>query len=109
MYFYEEAALSRDRKRLEVIRKGQYEALKTEVSRPERRPDVGGPRLHPTAGATVIGARKFLIAFNVNLSTDNLDVAKEIARTVRSSSPYTSFNMSSKTRMDAYWAAVMGV
>jgi glutamate formiminotransferase / 5-formyltetrahydrofolate cyclo-ligase len=86
VYFYEEAANRRDRKRLEVIRKGQYEALRTEVADPERHPDVGEPRLHPTAGATVIGARKFLIAFNVNLATSDLHVATRIAKAVRSSS-----------------------
>jgi len=85
VYYYEEAALRPDRTRLEVIRKGQYEALKEEVSKPERHPDVGEPALHPTAGATVIGARKFLVAFNVNLNTDNLDIAKTIAKRVRSS------------------------
>ncbi len=85
VYYYEEAALRPDRTRLEVIRKGQYEALKEEVAKPERHPDVGEPALHPTAGATVIGARKFLVAFNVNLNTDNLDIAKTIAKRVRSS------------------------
>lgn len=86
VYFYEEAALKPERSRLEVIRKGQYETLKTEVGQPERHPDVGEPRLHPSAGATVIGARKFLIAFNVNLGTPDLQVAREIAKAVRSSS-----------------------
>ncbi|MCX7828308.1 MAG: glutamate formimidoyltransferase [Thermanaerothrix sp.] len=87
VYYYEDAALRPDRKKLEVIRKGQYEALKDEAaSNPDRHPDVGGPALHPTAGATVIGARKFLVAFNVNLGTTNLDVAKKIASYVRASS-----------------------
>jgi glutamate formiminotransferase len=86
VYFYEEAALKPERKRLEVIRKGQYEALKREVVNPERHPDVGESILHPSAGATVIGARKFLIAFNVNLGTDDVNVAREIAKVVRSSS-----------------------
>ena len=86
VYFYEEAALIPERRNLEVIRKGQFEALKTEIARPERHPDVGEPKVHPRAGATVIGARKFLIAFNVNLGTSDLKVAKEIAKAVRSSS-----------------------
>jgi glutamate formiminotransferase / 5-formyltetrahydrofolate cyclo-ligase len=86
VYFYEEAALKPQRTALEVIRKGQFEALKQEVTQPDRHPDIGQPRLHPTAGATIIGARKFLIAFNVNLATDNLDVAKQIAKAIRSSS-----------------------
>ena len=86
VYFYEEAALKPERKHLEVIRKGQYEALKREVVNPKRHPDVGEPTLHPSAGATVIGTRKFLIAFNVNLGTDDVNVAREIAKVVRSSS-----------------------
>ncbi|NIO09961.1 MAG: glutamate formimidoyltransferase [Deltaproteobacteria bacterium] len=85
VYFYEEAALRPERKRLEVIRKGQYEALKSEVTNPEKRPDVGEPQLHPSAGATVVGARKFLVAFNVNLETNDVTVAREIAKTVRGS------------------------
>lgn len=86
VYFYEESALRPERSRLEVIRKGQYETLKTEVTQPGRVPDVGGAALHPTAGATVIGARKFLVAFNVNLRTQDLSVAKRIATAVRASS-----------------------
>jgi glutamate formiminotransferase len=86
VYFYEEAALRPERRALEVIRKGQYEALKSEVVNPERRPDVGEPRLHPSAGASVIGARSFLIAFNVNLGTGDIAVAREIAKAVRASS-----------------------
>ncbi|MFW6147344.1 MAG: glutamate formimidoyltransferase [Thermodesulfobacteriota bacterium] len=85
VYFYEEAALRPERRNLEVIRKGEYEGLKKEIAKPERRPDIGPPQLHASAGATVIGARRFLIAFNVNLDTDRLQVAKEIARTVRGS------------------------
>jgi glutamate formiminotransferase len=86
VYFYDKAAINPNRTALEVIRKGQYETLRLEVTQPERRPDVGEPRLHPTAGAAVIGARKFLIAFNVNLATTNLEVAKQIAKAIRSSS-----------------------
>ena len=86
VYFYEEAALRPERKKLEVIRKGQYEGLREAVKTPERRPDVGGPVLHPSAGATVIGARRFLVAFNVNLKTTDLQVAKQIAAAVRASS-----------------------
>jgi glutamate formiminotransferase len=86
VYFYEEAAVMPERKRLEAIRRGQYEALKAEITKPERYPDVGEAKLHPSAGATVIGARKFLIAFNVNLGSDDLQVARKIAKAVRSSS-----------------------
>lgn len=87
VYFYEDAAKRPERKRLEVIRKGQYEALKEEAkTNPDRKPDVGEACLHPTAGATVIGARKFLVAFNVNLNTSDVSIAKKIANTVRASS-----------------------
>ncbi len=85
VYFYEEAAINPERKKLEVIRKGQYESLKSEIVKPERHPDIGTPVLHPSAGATVIGARTFLIAFNVNLNTSDLKVAKAIAGAVRAS------------------------
>jgi glutamate formiminotransferase len=85
VYFYEEAALTPERRRLEVIRKGRYEGLKKDIQKPERHPDVGEPALHPTAGATAVGARKFLIAFNVNLGTDDLSIAREIAKRVRAS------------------------
>ncbi len=86
VYFYEEAALMPERRNLAEIRKGEFEALLMEISLPHRRPDVGKARLHPTAGATVIGARKFLVAFNVNLSTEDLNVAKTIAKSLRSTS-----------------------
>lgn len=87
VYFYEDAALRPERKRLEVIRKGQYEVLKDEAkTNPDRRPDIGEACLHPTAGATVIGARKFLVAFNVNLDTPDVNIAKKIATAVRASS-----------------------
>ena len=87
VYFYEDAALRPERKRLEVIRKGQYEVLKDEAkTNPDRKPDVGEACLHPTAGATVIGARKFLVAFTVNLTTSDVNIAKKIATTVRASS-----------------------
>lgn len=86
VYYYEEAALRAERRNLEAIRKGQFEILKTEITLPERHPDVGEPKVHPKAGATAVGARKFLIAFNVNLGTTDLKIAKEIAKAVRSSS-----------------------
>ncbi len=85
VYFYEDAATRPDRRRLEVIRKGQYEVLKMEVVNTERRPDIGEPKLHPTAGATVIGARKFLVAFNINLGTSDAAVANSIAKIIRAS------------------------
>ena len=86
VYYYEEAALRPERRALETIRKGQFEALKTGIADPARHPDVGEPRLHPSAGATIIGARKFLIAFNANLGTTDIEVARKIAKAVRASS-----------------------
>jgi len=87
VYFYEAAARRPDRVNLENLRRGQFEGLREEVlSDPERAPDAGEPRLHPTAGATVVGARKFLIAFNVNLGTPDVEIARRIAKAVRYSS-----------------------
>jgi glutamate formiminotransferase len=87
VYLYEAAARRPENVRLENIRRGQFEGLREEVkSNPVRRPDIGGPLLHPTAGATVLGARKFLIAFNVNLATADLSIAQSIARKIRQSS-----------------------
>ncbi len=86
VYLYEEAALSPDRTNLENIRKGQYEGLKTEIeSNPVRKPDFGPSKLG-SAGATVIGAREPLIAFNVYLTTGDVSIAKAIAKTIRFSS-----------------------
>jgi glutamate formiminotransferase/formiminotetrahydrofolate cyclodeaminase len=86
VYFYEEAALIPERKRLEIVRKGEYEGLKVEIATdPARYPDCGPAKLG-SAGATVIGAREFLIAFNVNLTTDDEEIASKIARAVRQSS-----------------------
>ncbi|MGH9703034.1 MAG: glutamate formimidoyltransferase [Candidatus Acidiferrales bacterium] len=84
VYFYESAAQRPERVNLENIRKGQFEGVREEVLKnPDRAPDVGEPRLHPTAGATVVGARKFLIAYNINLNTPDLDIARRIAKTIR--------------------------
>ncbi|HSO11097.1 MAG TPA: glutamate formimidoyltransferase [Anaerolineales bacterium] len=86
VYLYEAAATCPERTNLENIRKGQYEGLKSEIeSSPERRPDYGPSKL-PKAGATVIGARAPLIAFNVYLTTDDVDIAKKIAKAIRHSS-----------------------
>lgn len=85
VYLYEEAATSPERRNLEKIRKGEYEGLKKEIeTNPLRKPDFGHARLHPTAGATVIGARFPLIAYNVNLKTSDIEVAKKLAKIVRS-------------------------
>jgi len=86
VYLYEEAATRPDRQNLETIRKGQYEGLKEDIlTNPERTPDFGPSRLG-TAGATVIGARQPLIAFNVYLTTNELAVAQKIAKALRNSS-----------------------
>lgn len=86
VYLYEAAASRPDRRNLEDIRRGEYESLKEEItSDPNREPDFGPLKVGP-AGATVIGARPFLIAFNVFLTTDDVSIAEEIARAVRHSS-----------------------
>ncbi len=87
VYFYQAAATQPDRMLLENIRRGQFEGLRQAVVVDEsRQPDFGGPFLHPTAGAVIAGARKLLIAFNINLNTTDLDLAKSIARRIRASS-----------------------
>ncbi len=84
VYLYEEAARVPERKDLAYIRKGEFEGLREAIKTdPTRKPDFGPSELHPTAGATVVGARKYLIAYNVNLGTNNLKIAKRIARRVR--------------------------
>ncbi len=86
VFLYEEAATAPHRRRLEDIRRGQLDGLAARMARPEWLPDFGPTRPHPTAGATVVGARRALIAFNVNLATDRVDLAAAIARRVRESS-----------------------
>jgi glutamate formiminotransferase len=87
VYLYGEAALRPERRRLADVRRGQYEALREELGvNPERDPDFGPARLHPRGGAVAVGARKPLIAFNVNLATDDLALAKKIAHAIRESS-----------------------
>ena len=87
VYLYEAAATTPERQNLENIRRGQFEGIRAEIAtNPARKPDFGDPRVHPTAGATVVGARKFLIAYNVFLSTPDVQIAKNIAKAVRFSS-----------------------
>jgi glutamate formiminotransferase/formiminotetrahydrofolate cyclodeaminase len=87
VYLYEAAAATPERQNLENIRRGQFEGIRAEIAtNPARKPDFGEARVHPTAGATVVGARKFLIAYNVFLNTPDVDIAKKIAKTVRFSS-----------------------
>jgi len=87
VYLYEAAATTPERANLENIRRGQFEGIRDEIAtNPARKPDYGEPRVHPTAGATGVGARKFLIAYNVFLNTTDVDIAKKIAKAVRFSS-----------------------
>ncbi|MFN2577682.1 MAG: glutamate formimidoyltransferase [Pyrinomonadaceae bacterium] len=84
VYFYERAALRPERVRLENVRRQGFEWLREELkTNPDCAPDVGGPELHETAGAIAVGARPFLIAFNINLKTNDLSIARAIAREVR--------------------------
>ena len=84
VYLYEAAAKRADRQNLENIRRGQFEGLREEVkTNPDRKPDFGHAALHPTAGATVVGARKFLVAYNVYLNTPDVEIAKKIGKAVR--------------------------
>jgi len=86
VYLYEEAAASEARRNLEDIRRGEFEGLADKMRRAEWAPDFGPSSPHVSAGATVIGARMALIAYNINLATDRLDVAKKIASAIRQSS-----------------------
>jgi len=87
VYLYEAAARRPERVNLANVRRGRFEKLREEIGiLPERLPDIGEARLHPTAGACVIGARKFLIAFNINLATGDAEIARRIARKIRFSS-----------------------
>lgn len=86
IYLYEEAATRPERQNLAEIRKGEFEGFPEKIEEPNWKPDFGPTKIHPTAGVTAVGARKPLVAFNVNLKTGDLSVAKEIAREVRHSS-----------------------
>ena len=86
VYLYGEAATSPSRHRLADVRRGQFEGLKTQIAEPGREPDFGPARVHPTAGAMAVGARPFLIAYNINLESRDVELAKRIARRIRESS-----------------------
>ncbi len=103
VYLYGEAALRPDRIRLADIRRGQYEGLKREIGQRGREPDFGPARLHPRAGATAVGARPFLIAWNVDLETTDLDVARRVARRVRESGGGLP-----KVQANGFWIAERG-
>lgn len=86
VFLYEEAARRPERQNLADVRKGQFEGLRSEIgSNPDKEPDFGPSRIHPTAGATAIGARPFLVAYNINLGTTDLSIAKKIAKSIRHS------------------------
>jgi len=86
VYLYERSATRPEREDLSKIRKGEFEGFSAKIKEPEWAPDFGERRVHPTAGVVAVGARMPLIAFNVNLGTDNLEIARKIARAVRHSS-----------------------
>ena len=84
VYLYESAAQRPERQNLENVRRGQFEGVREEVkTNPDRRPDFGEFALHPTAGATIVGARKFLVAYNIYLNTPDVEIAKKIGKAVR--------------------------
>jgi glutamate formiminotransferase len=84
VFLYEFAATRPDRRDLARVRQGEFESLREEIGKnPEKTPDFGPNRIHPTAGAVAVGAREFLIAFNVNLKTPDLRVARAIAKKIR--------------------------
>lgn len=87
VFFYEAAAARPDRANLEDVRRGQFEGLKEAVRKEAaRRPDLGGPGLHPTAGACAVGARKFLVAYNIYFDSSEVAMARSIAREIRAAS-----------------------
>ncbi len=86
VYLYEESATTEARRNLAAIRKGEFEGFPEKITDPQWRPDFGPARVHPTAGVVAVGAREFLIAYNINLATSDLAVAKRIAQAVRFSS-----------------------
>ena len=85
VYLYAQAAARPERVKLSDVRRGQYEGLKAEIDQRGREPDFGPSRMHPSAGAVAVGARPFLIAYNINLASEDLELAKRIARRVRES------------------------
>jgi glutamate formiminotransferase len=85
VFLYANAATRPDRVKLADVRRGQYEGLKAEIDQHGREPDFGPARMHPSAGAVAVGARPFLIAYNINLASEDVELAKRIARRVRES------------------------
>src|SRR5579863_2220622 len=87
VFFYEAAAARPDRANLEEVRRGQFEGLRDAVRNDSaRRPDLGGPGLHPTAGACAVGARKFLVAYNIYFDSSDVSIVRSVAREIRAAS-----------------------
>ncbi|MGB9750289.1 MAG: glutamate formimidoyltransferase [Caldisericia bacterium] len=86
IYFYADSATNEERRKLPNIRKGEFEGLKEKMKETLWYPDIGEPIPHPTGGATVIGVREFLIAYNINLATNDVSIAEKIAKSIRESS-----------------------
>jgi glutamate formiminotransferase len=103
VFLYANAARRADRVRLADVRRGQYEGLRDEIGMHGREPDYGPPRTHPTFGAIAVSARQFLIAYNINLDSDDLELAKRIARRVRESSGGLP-----KVQASGFWIAELG-
>ncbi len=104
VYLYANAALRTDRVKLSDVRRGQYEGLKAEIDQRGREPDIGPSRMHPSAGAVAVGARPFLIAYNINLASSDVDLAKRIARRIRESGGGLP-----KVQANGFWIADLGV
>ncbi len=104
VYLYANAAFRSDRVRLADVRRGQYEGLKVEIAQNGRQPDFGPARMHPRAGAVAVGARPFLIAWNINLASRDLEAAKRIARRVRESGGGLP-----KVQANGFWIAELDV
>lgn len=83
IFLYEKSATSPNRENLSIIRKGEFEGMAEKIKQPEWKPDYGPVEIHPTAGVTAVGARVPLIAYNINLGTNNLEIANNIARSIR--------------------------
>jgi glutamate formiminotransferase len=103
VYLYANAATRPDRVKLADVRRGQYEGLREGIGQRGREPDLGPARLHPTFGAVAVGARPFLIAYNINLDSEDVELAKRIARRVRESGGGLP-----KVQADGFWIAEIG-
>jgi len=86
VFLYEEAATAEHRRNLAKVRKGEFEGFAEKITDPDWKPDFGPARVHPTAGCVAVGARAFLIAYNINLTTSDVEVAKQIGKAIRHSS-----------------------